>query len=176
MKLVYLLLLVGFCYSAQAETKVSFSKTADVRHYKTYQWLAPRLFTQSGIYEEDARFAPVVRRVFDEGLAARGYVRVAEGGELQLLTAATAVKSSQLEGFLVMYGFDSFSGYYGPMTASPVTRINREGVLVVALYDPKTKTNVWSGYDTQGLGKPGSEGGAVNKAAGKLLKKLPKRN
>jgi hypothetical protein len=175
MKPVYLLLFFGLLNSVKSETKVSSSKTADVRHYTTYQWLAPRLFTQSGIIEDDPRFAPVVRKVMDAGLAAKGYKLVADGGELQVITAATAVKSSQLEGFLVMYGFNSFYGYYGPMTASPVTRINREGVLLIALYDPKTKTNVWSGYDTQGLGKPGSEGGAVEKAAGKLLKKLPKR-
>ena len=85
------------------------------------------------------------------------------------------VRSSQLEAILVTYGFAAYDGYYGPTTASPITRINQEGVLLIALVDPKTNKGVWSGYDSQALGGADSIPKAIDKAATKLLKKLPQK-
>ncbi len=175
MRISQLLLVAVVATSAFAETKIFASKTQDVATRSTYTWLPPRLFTKTGILEDDPTYAPLIRQAVNRELAKKGYREVPSGGDVQIMSAGVGVASSQLEGILVTYGFDAFDGYYGPTTASPITRINHEGVLLVALVDPKTNKGIWSGYDTEALGGTDSVPKAIDKAAGKIFKKLPQK-
>jgi hypothetical protein len=168
-------LLIVFASHCCAEVKVFPSTKRDVRQYSTYMWLAPRIFTSAGMQENDPEYAPLIRQAVNRELSRKGYKEVEQDGELQVVSAAVSSKSSQLEGYLVTFGFDVFSGYYGPTTAAPITRVNREGALAISLYDPKLKEGVWSGYITEALGKPGNAGKKIDNAAAKLLKKLPEK-
>lgn len=168
---VLILVFASHCY---AEVKVFPSKKLDLRQYSTYTWLAPRIFTSTGMQENDPVYAPLIRDAVNRELAQKGYKEVPEGGELQVVSAVVSSKSSQLEGYLITWGF-SESGYYGPSTAVPISRVNREGALAISLYDPKLKEGVWSGYITKGIGKPGDADKKINSAAAKLLKKLPEK-
>jgi hypothetical protein len=175
MKIAQLLFFALAAVSAFGETKIFASKTQDVTTRSTYTWLPPRLFTKTGILEDDPTYAPLIRQAVNRELAKKGYREVPSGGDLQIMSAGVGVASSQLEGILVTYGFDAFDGYYGPTTASPITRINHQGVLLVALVDPKTNKGIWSGYDTEALSGVGSVPKAIDKAAGKIFKKLPQK-
>ena len=170
-----LLILAAIAASANCETKVFVSKTQDVSQRSTYTWLPPRLFTKEGVKENDPEFAPIIREAVNRELTKKGYREVPTGGDLQIMSAGVGVASSQLEAILVTYGFAAYDGYYGPMTASPITRINHEGVLLVALVDPKTNKGIWSGYDSEALSGRSSVPKAIDKAASKLFKKLPQK-
>jgi hypothetical protein len=175
MKTVPLLFLTLCATTAFGETKIFVSKTQDVATRSTYTWLPPRLFTKAGIVEDDPTYAPLIRQAVNRELTKKGYKEVPSGGDLQIMSAGVGVASSQLEGILITYGFAAYDGYYGPTTASPITRINHEGVLLVALVDPKTNKGIWSGYDSQALGGTDSVPKAIDKAASKLFKKLPQK-
>jgi Domain of unknown function (DUF4136) len=167
---VLLLAVAASCYAG--ELKVFPSKTSDVRNYSTYTWLPPRIFTETAIQEDDPTYSPLIRAAVNRQLVLKGYKEVPEGGQLQIVSAGVVSKSSQLEGYLVSFGFDYFN-MIGTAVATPVSRVNREGLLAVALWDPKQKQAPWAGFMTEALGKPGDPKKKIDYFADKLLKKLP---
>jgi hypothetical protein len=177
MKISAALLLLAATSTCFAETKTYPSKTVQMSAYKTYTWLAPRLFTAREINDHDPVFTPIIRAAVNKQLASRGYKEVAEGGQIQLVVAAVITISSQLEAYLVQFGFgvEDYYNTIGVVSATPVTRINREGVLAIGFYDPKLKQSLWSGYITKALGGPQKDPtNLIEGATAKLLKKLPR--
>ena len=158
-----------------AKVKTFASKEHDVTSYSTYEWLPPRVMTRHGLVEDDAVFSPIIKQAINRELARKGYKEVTQGGELQVTSGGFSRTSSQLEGFLVHWGFDYYHLDWGATVAAPVTRVNKEGTLVIVLVDAKTNKGVWGGLATALLGKPESVGKSINKAAKRILKKLPKR-
>ena len=61
------------------KVKTFASKEDDVRSYKTYEWLPPRVMTRYGLLEGDELVAPVIRQAVNRELARKGYTEVAEG-------------------------------------------------------------------------------------------------
>ena len=176
MSTIPVVLLIVFASRCYAEVKVFPSKKLDMRQYSTYTWLAPRIFTSAGMQENDPEYAPLIRQAVNRELERKGYKEVEQGGEFQVVSAVVSSKSSQLEGYLITFGFDTLTHRYdGVTTAAPITRVNREGALAISLYDPKLKEGVWTGYITEALGKPGNADKKLNNAAAKLLKKLPEK-
>jgi hypothetical protein len=177
MKIKAAVLLLLVASQGLAEMKTYPSKTVKISAYKTYTWLAPRLFTATEINDHDPVFTPIIRAAVNKQMAERGYKEVAEGGQIQLIVAAVVTISSQLEAYLVQFGFgvDDYYNTIGVVAATPITRINREGVLAIGFYDPKLKQSLWSGYITKALGKPQKDPtGLIDGATSKLLKDLPK--
>ena len=155
-----------------AKVKILPSKNHDVSSYETYQWLPPRVMTRQGLLEDDPVLTPIIKEAVNKHLNAKGYREVTEGGELTLLTGGFAETTSQLEGFLIGYGFDYYYGW-GPTMAVPVSRVNREGTFLVGLIDAKTDKGVWLGLSTALIGSPKNIDKTINEAASDLLKKLP---
>jgi Domain of unknown function (DUF4136) len=170
------LTILGVCFSAPlslvSKVKIFPSTKYDIATYETYQWLPPRVMTRQGLQEDDPILTPIIKQVVNKHLSAKGYREVAEGGELNLLTGGFSETNSQLEGFLVTYGFDYYYGWF-PTTAAPVTRVNREGTFLVGLIDAKTNEGVWLGLSTALIGGQKDIDKTINKAASNLLKKLP---
>jgi len=169
-----LLLLIIAPASTLCEVKVYPSKSDDLTRYKTYQWLPVRVFSKSsGLLEDDPDVAPLIRQAVTRELARKGYTEVARDGELLLLVMGMGTSSPQLEGFLLVYNWDVFWGY-DPI-AAPVSRVNREGTLAVGFVNARTNKGVWLGYATEALGRPETLGKSIDKAASRLMKKLPAR-
>lgn len=124
--------------------------------------------------DDDPVYAPLIKQAVNRELARKGYQEVEQGGQLEVIAAGVSSKSSQLEGYLTVFGSDYFDGFYSSTAVRPITRVNREGALAVTLYDPALKAGVWTGYiqDVVGRANPGKK---ISDAASKLLKKLPKR-
>jgi hypothetical protein len=158
--------------SLTAKTKILPSKKYDVAKYETYEWLPPRVMTRQGLLEDDAVVAPLIRQVVNKYLAAKGYREVTENAQLKVLTGGFGETTSQLEGFLITYGFDYYYGW-GPTYASPVSRVSREGTFLVGLIDAQTNEGVWLGLSTALIGDHKDIDKTINKAASNLLKKLP---
>lgn len=158
--------------SLTAKVKILPSKKYDISKYETYEWLPPRVMTRQGLLEDDPVVAPLIRQVVNKYLAVKGYREVAENAQLKLLTGGFSETTSQLEGFLITYGFDYYYGW-GPTYASPVSRVNREGTFLVGLIDAQTNEGVWLGLSTALVGDHKDIDKTINKAASNLLKKLP---
>jgi len=161
--------------SSAADVKAFPSKRLEVTQYATYQWSAMRVVTGQGIVDDDPQVAPLIKQSVNAQLARRGYTEVSEGGELLLVSAALGSASNQLDGYLVSWGFDYYWGAYSVTAVSPISRVNKAGTLFVCLLDAKTNEAVWSGYVTEALGRPAALPKTINKAANRLIKKVPKR-
>jgi hypothetical protein len=162
------LLLCGIC---SAERKIFPAKGVDFAQFKTYEIMTPRMATKTGIHDNDERFAPLARRLVEEAMAARGFQKVASGGDLQVLTAAIGEKSPQLEAIFVYFNYQTDWGY--PSGYGTMSRVNREGTLILGFIDRKTQKGLWVGTYTSGLGRPGTEEKTIEKAMGKLFEKFP---
>lgn len=168
------LLLAFFALQSFAgDVKSFFAKNVDMKPYKSYSWLPPRLATNQGVQDGDPVIAPLVKAAVNKQLIAKGLTEVPENGDLTIVSMAMQSGMYQFEGFLVMYGFDAYWGVpYGMV--SPVQRYNKEGTLAVALVDSKTKKGMWVGIATEALGKQSMVPGALEKAATRMFKKYPK--
>ncbi|MCC7155008.1 MAG: DUF4136 domain-containing protein [Bryobacterales bacterium] len=143
----------------------------DFTQFKTYEWVAPRVLTRSGILEDDPDFAPLIRKAINKQLSAKGLQEVKTGGDLRVQAGGIGQASSQVDA-LIFSGFDFYWGY-GPVNVTPISRVNKEGLLAVSLIDLKTKKPVWSGYAVEGLAMRGNVEATIDKAAERLFKKFP---
>ena len=66
------------------------------------------MVTKQGILEDDPDVAPLIKKSVAEQLTRKGYSAVSENGELTVVSAGLSVVSSQLEGYLLTWGFDVF--------------------------------------------------------------------
>jgi hypothetical protein len=164
--------------AGRAEVKTFPSKTIDIRTYATYEWVPIRLKTKMGLFENDPDVSPLVRKALERELAKKGYTVDPKGSNLQLIVAALGGASHQLEAIFAVYSWDHYwwgSNAYGEPHYATMSRVNREGTLAVALVDKTTKKGIWCGYVTNGLGRPEDIEKDVDKAASKLISKLPAR-
>jgi hypothetical protein len=140
--------------------------------YKTYQWLPPRVLTNTGIVENDDKVSPAVKAAVNRELTARGLVEVEHGGELLISTGVLTSYSPQLEA-LIFPGLIAANETFGDPIAT-VGRYNKEGTFAVNLIDAKTNKSAWAGLITDSIDdKPGSGVKKIPKAAAKLFGKYP---
>jgi hypothetical protein len=155
------------------DVKVFPVKGIEVGKYQTYQWMPVRIVTKQGILEDDDVIAPEIRKAVNRELQSKGYKEIAEEGQLQVRCVGLSVASNQLEGYLVGWGWATGWGW-APTTTTAVSRINWQGTVALALFDPTLKQIVWSGYASEAL-NPNEIDKTINKATTRLFKKLPVR-
>jgi uncharacterized protein DUF4136 len=155
--------------SDAAKVRVELQPGADFARYKTYQWLPPKVLTNTGVVENHPVLGPAMKDAINRQLLAHGLTEVAEGGDIEVSALALTASIPQLEA--VVFG--------GPnmMYATPIAtmgRYNREGTLIVNLIDARTKKSAWVGMVKESLDK--KEGAGQKKlpsAAAKMFKKYP---
>ena len=169
-----LLLLLAAADLAIGKVKAFPATGKNIWDYKTYQWLPPRVVIDNEVYEDDPTISPLIRQAMNRELSALGFREVAEGGDLTLVTAAMRVQGAQLEGYLMMWGFDWWYGYH-PTAVQTLQRTNERGMLFVNIVETDTEAAVWSGFATDALAREGRADKTVDKATRKLFKKFPKK-
>jgi hypothetical protein len=166
------LLLVCAAVLAAKDVKVFPVPGTDYSKYKTYSWMSIRLLTPEGITENDDRIAPLVRASVNKLLQQKGLKEVPSGGDVQVQSIVMYTPRIQLNGYLVMYGFDAFDGWT-PAGGMAMGGAVKGGTLAAALVDPKIKKGIWSGMAFEGVGMLGKIGGSVDKAVSEIFKKYP---
>jgi len=159
-----------------AKVKILKSEKYDISSYKTYHWVPPRLMSRQGELEEDNEWARLIQQLVNAELSRKGYVQVAADGDFQINSGAFSVSSHQLEGFLIQWGFDyswGWGGWWGPTAMAPVSRENREGILVIMFVDPESQQGAWGGVEKTLIGKPKTVSKTIKKAVKDILKKMP---
>jgi len=167
---------VAVAAPALAEVKAFPSNKHDVTKFRTYQWKEPPRLIQQGQDNTTSPLIEAIKGIVDKRLAERGYREVAEGGDMQVVVGAVAAKASQIEGYLVTFGFDAYWGFWFGMPY-PVQTMNRIGLLFVGLIETASKEGVWAGYATEAIDRQGVDvartTAKADKAARKLFRKLP---
>jgi len=152
---------------------------ADFAHYKTYQWLPPRVLTSRGI-DENHPAAPVIKGVVEKQLSLKGLKEVADGADLQIQTWVLTESIPQLEAIIFSVSTVSQGDVMslgGPVAT--IGRYNKEGALYVNLIDTKTKKSAWLAMASDSLPNkslnPEEIQQKLEKVTKKIFSKYPKK-
>jgi hypothetical protein len=120
------------------KVKVQNGANADFAHYKTYQWLPPRVLTKTGIVENHP-MNPVLKEIVTRELAQKGLTETTDAADLQVQAFVLTDTTPQLEAVII--GLDPYTNW--GTTIGTVGRYNREGTLGVNLIDRRTNKSAW---------------------------------
>ena len=157
--------------AAAQDVKIDFDKAYDFSTVKTYSM---KLGTGWGNDLAQRR----VMTEFDESIAEKGWKKVAEGqANIQVvLHGATDTKRNASTFYSGMggygYGYGGFGGGMG--TASTVVHEYKVGMLIVDMFDAKTKNLVFRGTAEDELSdNPDKNKKRLEKASQKMFKNFP---
>lgn len=146
--------------SAQ-KTSVDYDHSTNFNSYHTYSW--------AQVKTVDSIWADRIKTSVDQQLQGKGWTKVADGGDVAI-SALGQVRNQQEE-----QTFYSGGGWrWGSGIATTSTYNTRQGTLVVAMFDTKTKKLIWRGVSDGDLsGKPEKNIDKMNKSVAKFFKTFP---
>jgi len=166
-------LFISTSVSANAGDVSTFPmKGVDLAAYRTYRLLPPKVLTKTGLHEDEPTIGPLIREALARELVGKGLIALAEGADLEVPSAATAVSILQVEALIYSW-IGGGTSNIGPAPLAILGRYNKEGTLYVNLIDPRTNRSVWLGISTRALGNPNNFENDINQAAQALFKKYP---
>lgn len=157
--------LLGACLILAAKVTTDYSHSANFGQYHTYYWAKVKAGDQ--LWEDR------IQRDVDQQLAAKGWQRVPQGGDV----AVTAFGSTQNEQTLNTF-YDDFGGWYwggfGEGMSTTTTETTPVGTLVVDLFDAHTKHLIWRSKATDTLSdKPQKNEKKLSDTIDDMFKKFP---
>jgi hypothetical protein len=160
------LALLGTITFAQNVT-YDFDRSAPFARFKTYSWV-------KGTPVKDQLNDKRIVSAIDSQLLAKGFTKVAEGGDADVLVAyhASFDTNFQINGSSSGYGYRVGALRTGRATIDEVT----VGTLAIDLVDASSKTIVWRGLASGELdpaAKPDKRDKNIRKATAKLFKNYP---
>ena len=151
--------------------------------YHTYAWVDEVQGVPSVGGHPDQILDTQVKQAIESQMAARGFTKVAEGGNPDLLLGYQLMidREKEINGFGDSWGGWGGMGGWGPWgggfsSFSANTSTINIGTFVVGMYDPAVKKLVWIGgaqHAIEPSKKPEKNQERLNKGAQKLLKDFP---
>jgi hypothetical protein len=164
---LFFVAVLGTAFAQQVKT--DFDHRTNFSQYKTYSW--QQIKSANSLW--DARIKDAV----DAQLAAKGWNRVDNGGDVAIVAIATTQTQRSLQtfydGFGGGWGWRRFGG--GGFGESTTTEQDyKEGTLVVDMYDAKNKQLIWRGSAEDTLSSKAEKNEKnLDKSVAKMLKKFP---
>jgi hypothetical protein len=164
-KLLMFLAAVTFIVSsAFASIQTDYDHAIDFMQYHTYSW--------GKIQTKDSLWADRIREGVDQQLQAKGWKLVPSDADVVILALGDSHNQQEEQTFYSGAGGWRWGGMGGVATTSTYT--TRQGMLVISMFDAKTKKLAWRGTATGGLSdKPDKNIGKLNKAILKILNNFP---
>jgi Domain of unknown function (DUF4136) len=148
---------------AFASIQTDYDHAIDFSQYHTYSW--------GQVQTKDSLWADRVKQGIDQQLQAKDWKLVTSDADVVVVALADSHNQQEEETFYTGGGW-RWGGMGGVATTSTYT--TRQGVLVISMFDTKTKKLAWRGTATGGLSdKPDKNVGKLNKAISKMLDKFP---
>ena len=162
--------LVFPAFAAAQDVKIDYDKAFNFAPIKTYSIV---LGTKWGNDLSERR----VLAEFDEAIAAKGWKKVTDSPDLQVvLHGATQTKRNASTHYSGMggYGGYGYGGFGGMGSATTVVNEYKVGMLVVDMFDPKTKGLVFRGTAEDEISdNPDKNVKRIEKASTKMFKDFP---
>ena len=154
------------------KVKVQNGENPDFAHYKTYQWLPPKVLTKVGIVENHPS-NPVIKEIIGRELAKQGLTEAAGEADLQVQTFVLSDSTPQLEAVII--GMNPSTNW--GTAIGTVGRYNRTGTLGINLIDRRTNKSAWLALSTSNI-KNGTLSedeirSKIDDAARQIFKKYP---
>ena len=164
--------------------RVDFNHATHFSYFKTYRWVPSPDSPPKGAKFPNQLMQERVVSFVDEALAARGFKRVATGGDLLISYHINVAEIPQFTTF-----FDSWGPGWGPGLgtgwgpgwqsgfATTQVQINYEGTLVLNMVDAKQNVLVFQGTSTQAVSsRPERNTRKLAKAVSEIFEKYPPRS
>jgi hypothetical protein len=152
-----------FVSTALASVKTDYDRSVDFGQYHTYSW--------GQVQTKDSLWADRIRQDIDQQLQAKGWRLVTSEADIVVLALGDSHNQQEEQSFYSGGGW-RWGGMGGVATTSTYT--TRQGILVVSMFDAKTKKLAWRGTATGGLSNnPDKNIGKLNKAAANMFKSFP---
>jgi hypothetical protein len=146
---------------AVASVQTDYDHAADFSQYHTYSW--------GEVRTKDSLWADRVRQGVDQQLKAKGWTLVSSDADIVILALADSHNQQEEE---TMYTGGGWR--FGGGIATTSTYTTKQGVLVISMFDAKSKKVAWRSTATGGLSdNPDKNIGKLNSAVGKMFKKFP---
>jgi Domain of unknown function (DUF4136) len=151
-----------------ADITTDYDHKADFTRYHSYSWLQAKASDQ--IWEDR------IRGAVDSALAAKGWTKVASGGDATVAAVGTTRNDPTFTTF-----YNGMPGWYwqgfGTTTATTNVDYNKVGTLVVDVFDSGTKHLIWRGVATDTLSsKPEKNDKKLDDAVNKMFDKFPPKS
>jgi hypothetical protein len=155
--------------SSAQQVKTDYDRNADFGKYKTFSW--------EQVKTEDPLDVDRIKSSVNAALTAKGWTRVASGGDVSVIAIQTTQNQQTLntfyDGFGGGWGWRRFGGG-GFGEAITTTETYKVGTLVVDLFDSRTKTLLWRGTSSDTLSNNSDKNiKNLDKGVEKMFKKFP---
>lgn len=160
------LLLLSFalllcCVSQAQKVSVDYDHSANFAEYRTYSW--------GEVKTIDSLWAGRIQDAINQQLQAKGWQQVSSGGEVVILALGQAHSQREEQTFYSGGGW-----FWGPGVATTTVYNTRQGLLVISMFDSKTKKLIWRGVSNGELSdKPEKNIGKLDKSVAKMFQKFP---
>src|SRR5882757_4727033 len=150
------------------DVKTDYDHKADFSRYRTYSWLQAKA--------SDSLWEDRITTAVDSQLAAKGWTKVASGGDATVAAIGTTKSEPTFTTF-----YDGMPGWYwqgwGTTTATTTVDYNKIGTLVVDIFDSATKKLIWRAVASDTLSsKPEKNDRKLEEATEKMFDHFPPKS
>jgi hypothetical protein len=146
-----------------ADVVVDYNLSADFSQIHTYSWI--------GVRAGDSLWQDRIMHDVDAELSAKGWQKVASGGDVSVSAFGRTGERDNLETFYTGFPGWRWRGWGGVTTQVVPERV---GTLVVDVFQSGTKELLWRGRASEVLSsKPEKNDKKVEEAVNKMFKKFP---
>jgi hypothetical protein len=154
------------CVAWAASVSTDFDHHADFGRFHTYSWLGVR--AGNSIWQD--RISSAV----DQQLAAKGWTKVASGGDASVSAFGRVNERDNLETFYDGFPGWGWRGWGGMGTVTTEVVPQQVGTLTVDIFDGNSKQLVWRGTASETLSsKPDKNDKKMEKSVEDMFKKFP---
>jgi hypothetical protein len=149
-----------------ASVKTDYDHQANFSQYKTYSWI--------GAKATDDLWADRITQAVDGQLAAKGWTKVASGGDATVSAFGRVRNEQTLDTFYNGFGGGWRWRGFGDGMATTTVENTPVGSLTVDVFDAKSKHLIWRASSTETLSsKPEKNEKKLEKAVEDMFKKFP---
>ncbi len=159
--------LVGaVCFAFAPDVSTDYNHKVDFGRYHTYSWI--------GVRAGNSLWQDRIMGAVDSQLAAKGWTRVASGGDAAVSAFGRTSERDTLQTFYNDFPGWGWGGWGGMGTATTEAIPERVGNLTVDIFDGGTKQMIWRGTATKTLSdKPEKNEHKLEDAVGDMFKHFP---
>ena len=155
--------IAGIAAFAAADVSTDYNHHADFSRYHTYSWI--------GVRAGDSLWQDRIMGAVDSQLAAKGWTKVASGGDAAVSAFGRTTERDTLETF-----YNGFPGWrwggFGTTTTEVIPE--RVGNLTVDIFDNNTKELLWRGRASEVISnKPEKNEHKMDEAVSKMFHHFP---
>jgi len=146
---------------------VNYDKSADFSRYRTYGW-------GKNTPAKNPNLDQQIVQAIDDQLARKGLAKTESDPDLLISYHAASHEEIDYTEASYASGMGPAYGSAESTSASSTPMRVKVGTVIVDMYDPKTKRNVWQGAGSGLLGDDqGKMSGEIHKGAAKMFEKFP---